>query len=105
MHQLLLSTMTCPVCGKTSVEDTRTNMQIGELPRSQVPYVREGDRFQMRFEQLPYCGFEIVREPAPGEPYHLLVPWHCPFCGTSDQWARVEMQPEGEWTTVKSIRP
>jgi len=106
MHQLLLAAMKCPVCGETtSTDDTRTNMQVAQFPGTDEPYIHEGDRFRMGFSHVPHLGFEVVREPAVGAPFLLLVPWTCPFCSTPDLWALMEMQPEGEWSTVRSIRP
>ena len=98
--------MTCPVCTRTSPADTSTNMQISELPSATDPplYIRIGDRFRMRFDDVIARGFKTLgREPG-DQSFSLLLPWHCPNCNTYNLWARVEFQTEGEWAKVVSIK-
>ena len=91
-YDFFVASLKCPVCGKTSLADTSTNMQTYLRDEPDMASLKVGDPLAIDPERIRrgrYDGYLTVRIPKPGEPIRILQTWECPYCGSPANWAEV----------------
>lgn len=74
----------CPVCRTLSTVALQTEIQ----PDAHGAFLRVGDRVTLGPRGVAEGDYLTLREPAPGEPVHILHPWECVQCG-AENWVEV----------------
>ena len=92
MFDWFVAPLHCPVCGTVSPPDSGTNMQThlrDDAYGLELAVGAELDALDVRPEDILGSGYQLVAEPAPGEPIRLLEIWRCPSCGHGGNWALI----------------
>jgi hypothetical protein len=92
MFDWFVAPLRCPVCGAVNPPNSPTNMVThlrGDADGSALVVGTELDPLDVRTEDILNACYQLVSEPAPGEPIRLLEVWRCPTCGRADNWALI----------------
>jgi hypothetical protein len=102
MYDWFVAALRCPACGAASPPTSATNMQThlrDDADGSELAVGAELDPLDVRTDDILNSSYQLVSEPAPGEPIRLLEVWRCPTCGRGDNWALVTI----DGTRITSI--
>jgi len=90
MFDWFVAPLRCPACGAVSPPTSVTNMQThlrDDANGSELAVDTELDTLDVRRDDILNSAYQLVSDPAPGEPIRLLEIWRCPSCGRGDNWA------------------
>lgn len=92
MFDWFVSSLRCPACGAVSPPTSVTNMQThlrDDADGSELAVGATFDPLDLRVGDILSSGYQLVSEPATGDPIRLLEVWRCPSCGNGDNWALI----------------
>ncbi len=96
-YDTFVAELECPQCGSLSPPDGSTGMQTYIRSDPQRHDLGVGDAVEV---DLADSGMLEIR-PAE-EPLHLLVPWECPACGASSNWAEIVIE-DGVIAAIEAV--
>lgn len=105
MFDWFIAKLRCPECTEIGPATSATNMQThlrDDADGSELGVGAPLDPLDIRPEDILGSGYQLVAQPEPGHPIHLLEGWECPACGRADNWAMIAIR-DGEVPSIESI--
>jgi hypothetical protein len=95
MYDYFVAPRRCPSCGLTTPSDSSTNMQThirDDASGTELGIGFEFNPLEVRPQDIQSSGYQLIRQPAAGEPILLLETWEHTACGRGDLWAVITIE-------------